>query len=310
MVIRTLRLVRGARHSPAPSVIHANDFDTLPAGWLIRRRTGARLVYDSHEIYSSLEPNPPRVSQWLALQVERALARRADAVVTTGDEYADALVRILRLESRPLIARNCPERSEERPFSSGTGALRVIYQAAMSPGRRIEDILVAAENAPGVEITLRVVGADYPGLAREIARRGIEERLKLAPPVPADKLVDALDGFDVGLIINRPVTLTDELVCPNKLFEYMMAGLAVAAPRLPELARIIDGEEVGVTFPPGEPEELGRALASLAERREDVLELRRRARSVALLRYTAEAQVPALLQAWAVVPRSVAPTSA
>jgi hypothetical protein len=44
-------LLRAGRKLRA-DVVHANDFDTLPAAWLLARRHSARLVYDAHELYT------------------------------------------------------------------------------------------------------------------------------------------------------------------------------------------------------------------------------------------------------------------
>lgn len=290
-----LRLARAAAALAAPDVVHANDFDTLPAGWLVARRHGARLVYDAHEVYADQEPGTPLVYRGLVRLLEGPLARRADAVVTVSEPIAEELERTLRLRSRPLVALNCPPRVEVEPAPRGDGPLRAIYQGAMGPGRPLEDLLVAAEHAPEVELTLRVAGAD-PDALRAAARH--LPNVVVAEPVPPDRLVEELAGFHVGLIINRPLTRNDELVFPNKLFEYLMAGLAVAVARLPGMTPLVEGERVGVTYEPGRPEQLGTALSDLAGDGERLERMRRRARELALERYDAEAQADVHARAW------------
>ena len=295
---RTFALAAAGRRLGPFDVVHANDFDTLPAAWLIARRGQGRVVYDSHELYTTQEPDPPRAFQLIAGAVEGALARRAAAVVTSGPPYAAELKRRLRLARDPAIVLNCPERITVEPPEPPAGALRVIYQAAMGPGRPLADVVAAAAYAEGVEITLRVVGADEATLLAEIDRHGLADRVRLAEPVSADRLVEGLWGFHCGLIINRPVTLTDELVLPNKLFEYMMAGLAVVVPRLPGLAPLVEVEAIGVCFEPGRPDDLGAALARLAADREGTAEMGRRARKLALERYNAQTQAEELARVW------------
>jgi glycosyltransferase involved in cell wall biosynthesis len=278
-------------------VVHANDLDTLPAAWLLARASGARLVYDAHELYTDQEPDPPRLHRAVARALEGALARRADAVVTVSEPIADELQRRLRLRAAPVTVLNAPAREEAELQSRPAGPVRAIYQGAMGPGRPLEDLLVAAEHAPQVRFTLRVAGAD-PDALREAAAR--LPNVEVVDPVAPTELVAALRGYDVGLVINRPVTRNDELVFPNKLFEYLMAGLAVAVPRLPGMAPLVEGEGVGVTYPPGEPEALGLALAALARDPAQLSEIRRKAREVALGRYNAEAQRDVLAEVWAV----------
>src|SRR5207249_4874212 len=163
------------------------------------------------------------------------------------------------------------------------GPLRAIYQGAMGPGRPLEDLLVAAEHAPEVRFTLRVAGTD-PDALREAAAH--LPNVEVVDPVPPDRLVEALRDYDVGLIINRPVTRNDELVFPNKLFEYLMAGLAVAVPRLPGMTPLVEGEGLGVTYEPGRPELLGEALIGLDL--DAVAEMQAKARTLAHGRLNAE----------------------
>src|SRR2546423_7726236 len=152
----------------------------------------------------------------------------------------------------------------------------------MGVSRRLEDLLVAAEAAGGVELTIRVTNADVDALRAEVSRRGLGGRVRVADPVEPTALVEALVEFEVGLIINRPLTRNDELVFPNKLFEYLMAGLAVVVPRLEGLVPLVEGERIGLAYEPGRPEALGAALAELARDRPRLPEIRGRGRALGL----------------------------
>ena len=289
----TAALYRTGRTLGRFDVVHANDLDTLPAAWLLARASRARLVYDAHELYADQEPDPPRLHRGVARALEGVLARRADAVVTVSEPIADELRRRLRLRKAPSVVLNAPERDDTEPPPRADGPLRAIYQGAMDPGRPLEDLLVAAEHASEVRFTLRVAGADPVALHETAAHL---PNVEVVEPVPPDRLVEALRGYDLGLIVNRPVTRNDELVFPNKLFEYLMAGLAVAVPRLPGMAPLVEGERVGVTYEPGRPELLGKALAELDPAA--VGEMQLRARELAVSRLNAEAQAGVLEHVW------------
>jgi len=289
----TAGLYRTGRILGRFDVVHANDLDTLPAAWLLARASDARLVYDAHELYTDQEPDPPRLHRVVARTLEGVLAHRADAVVTLSEPIAEELQHRLRARETPAAVLNAPEREDAEPPPREVGPLRAIYQGAMGPGRPLEDLLVAAEHAPEVRFTLRVAGADPDALRRSAAHL---PNVEVVDPVPPDRLVEALRGFDVGLVINRPVTRNDELVFPNKLFEYLMAGLAVAVPRLPGMTPLVEGERVGITYQPGRPELLGHALARLDL--DTLAQMRLCARELALARLNAEAQADLLELAW------------
>jgi glycosyltransferase involved in cell wall biosynthesis len=283
-------------------VIHANDLDTLPAALALARRSGARLVYDAHELYSEFEAPAPRLSRRLTLLLEGALARRADAVVTVSDAMAHEVQKRLRLREPPLVVPNAPPRTEVPPPRTADEPLRAVYQGGLGPGRSLDDLLEGAR-PEGVELTIRIRMADPSELRAEVARRGFGERVQVAEPVPPDAVVEALSEFEVGVIFDRPQSRNSDLSLPNKLFEYLMAGLAVVAPHLETLGPLVEGERVGVTYAPDDDRGLASALARLAAERELVTELRTRARTLALERFNAEAAADTLARAWGLSPR-------
>jgi len=286
----------GRRLAPA-DVVHANDLDTLPAGYLLARKWGARLVYDAHELYSEFESPPPLITRRLTLALERALARRADAVVTVSDGIAQEVTARLGLRRRPFIVMNAPAR-EERPFERfSTGPLRAVYQGRLGPGRELDDLLRAAD-ADGVELSIRIPLADPGELHEIIAERGLGRRVRVLEPVPPNQVLDALAEFEVGIVFDRPLSRNIDLSMPNKVFEYLMAGLAVVAPQLESLGPLVEGERVGLTFEPGRPDGLVRALERLAGDRELLGELRGRARTLALDRFNADVAARGLAAAW------------
>jgi glycogen(starch) synthase len=281
LLATTVRLVRAAR-GLRPDVVHAHDLDTLPAGWLLARRRSSRLVYDAHELYTGFDQDPPRL--WLALtrRLEGSLARRADRVVTVSDEIARALVLRYGLRTRPLVVLNCPAIAEIHEVAPHDPPIRAIYQAASGPGRSLGDL----PEVNGVEIHARVLGGG-----------GVPKHVTAHDPVAPDQLINALEPFDVGLVIDAPETENVRLALPNKLFEYMMAGLAVAVPNAPAMASLVRAEGIGVVYEHGT---LKSALMQLGEDRDALERMRRRARAAAVERYNAEAQRPALYEAWGV----------
>jgi glycosyltransferase involved in cell wall biosynthesis len=301
LVALTVRLLRGAYGLGAVDVVHANDLSTLPAAILLARRHRARLVYDAHELYAEEEASSPRLYRAVLEVLERRLARRADEIVTVSEPLARELQQRLGVDRRPRVVLNCPPLlPSEPPARTATGTLRAIYQGALGPQRPLDDLLAAAEWADGVELTIRVRGVDRRELERAIAARGLGGRVQVADPVPPDRLVPALHSFDVGVIFNRPATMQQQVALPNRLFEYMMAGLAVVAPDLPALRALVDAEGIGVLYEPGRPDRLGAALAALARDRSRVRDLGNRARRRAVERYNAEAEAVVLTRAWGI----------
>jgi glycosyltransferase involved in cell wall biosynthesis len=294
---RTAALTGAALRLGAADVVHANDLDTLPAGFLLARRWRARLVYDAHELYSEFDAPVPRVTQRLTLALEGGLARRADAVVTVSDGIAAELVKRLRLRRAPLVVMNAPPRAELPARAASEGPLRAVYQGRLGPGRDLDDVL-AAVDGNGVELSLRIPLADPGALRRTVAERGLAQRVHVLEPVPPTEVLEALLDFDVGILFDRPQTRNSELSMPNKLFEYLMAGLAVVAPRLETIGPLLEQERVGLTYEPGDRSGLPEALERLAGDRDLLAELRQRARALAMTRLNADVAAATLEAAW------------
>jgi glycosyltransferase involved in cell wall biosynthesis len=299
LLLRTGALALAARRQRPYDAVHANDLDTLPAGWLAARAARARLVYDAHELYSEFETDPPRLARRAALALERALARRADAVITVSPALASELEHRLGLGARPIVVLNAPEaaQAEVRELSE-SGRLRAVYHGAFGAGRPLEDLLDALAAAPDVQLSIRVVRMPPEVIRVAAAARGVADRLAAEPPLPPGDLVEGLRSCEVGIVFDRPLTRNADVSLPNKLFEYLAAGLAVVVPRLTAMAELVEEAGVGVVYDAGSSSALAAALSELAGDRSRVLAYRRRAAEVAAGPLSADAQAKKLLSAW------------
>jgi glycosyltransferase involved in cell wall biosynthesis len=270
-----------------PDAIHAHDAAMLAPGILGARLTGARLVYDSHELATSV-PYRERTWAWLVAGLERVAVRRCAAVITVSDGIAERLRRRYRLPRTPTVVRNV---TALRP--SGAGRLRlslgidaatplVLHQGAPAPARGCELLLDALGRLPGVRLAF--LGDPEPGYAatlREAVReRRLHDRVTLLPNVPLERLLAYTAEADVGVTLLQDTCENHRLALPNKLFEYIAAGVPVVASALPETRALVERHGVGWCVPPGDSAALADALALALRRREDV-ELRARLRRAA-----------------------------
>ena len=103
----------------------------------------------------------------------------------------------------------------------------------------------------------------------------------LAPAVPTDDVVRWAAGADVGLALIQNVSLSYFLSLPNKLFEYVAAGLPVVASDFPELRGVVEGRGLGVVCPPDDRDAIARAIAWTLDDPERHARLRAAARAAA-----------------------------
>ncbi len=110
------------------------------------------------------------------------------------------------------------------------------------------------------------MGKDFKGIKSQlealIASEGVADRVKIIPPVPAyEEVPEWTASADIGLILYNPgYSLNVKLLLPNKLFEYMMAGLPVLASQLDAIAEVIRTNDIGQILTSVDPAEVAAAI--------------------------------------------------
>ncbi len=257
-------------------VWHAHDLPGLMAvGPFVGK--SAALVYDSHEIFleTGTASRMPKLVRRLLGVYERRLVRRASALVTVNEAYADVLRR--RLEpARIVLVRNCPPRWA--PTTRSLGLLRaeagvpvncrlILYHGALGPDRGIEQ-LVAALSQPGLaESHLVLLGfGDVGRLGIKPGAPGAQERVHVLQAVPPMELLDWVAGADVDAMPLQRSSLNHWLCTPNKLWESLAAGVPVVVSDFPVMKRIALDDpsgRLGAICSPADPASIAGAIESI-----------------------------------------------
>ncbi|MBL8589444.1 MAG: glycosyltransferase family 4 protein [Methylobacteriaceae bacterium] len=272
LVRRHHRAARAKLIALRPHVIHANDWIALPACAQARRATGARLVYDSHEVGVEEHADNWRwrlVSQNSARATERRFIDEADAVVTVGEGVAEALAALYPQAPRPVVVRNAPRFVAVAPAPAPDGRRRLLYHGVLKQGRGVEAAIEAVGRLPDCELTIRGGGAPayVEGLRRLAAAGPAATRIAFEPPVAPDQVVAAAASSHIGLFCAPLDTGQNRLAMPNKFFEYAMAGLAVVAAEGSELGALVRRLDCGVCAPAATGEAIAGTLAALDDAR-------------------------------------------
>jgi glycosyltransferase involved in cell wall biosynthesis len=142
-----------------------------------------------------------------------------------------------------------------------------LYQGNIQPDRGL-DGLVQAASFLDQDIIIVIMGQDMVGtkaqLEMQIERGGWTDRVKIIPPVPYSELLEWTSSADIGLITSSPdYSLNTQMMLPNKLFEFLMAGLPVLSTQLEATVEVIQKYEVGQVMTSHEPAEIGAAINAM-----------------------------------------------
>ncbi len=298
-------------------VYHAHDSDAVLPAWLAVRRVAAgRLLYDAHEVgfitlRESVHSWGPLLGllNWLwSLLTDQIVRRRVDAVITVNDVLADLQAAHYRIP-RPVVVMNCPP----RPTLPAARSTLLAEKIGVSPETPIVIcsgmFSLERGDGPGLENLLRSAALLHRGVVVVMGNVGVHEQFaplrglvrspELAgraftlPPVPPDQVAAHLASASIGVI---PLQLRSlfRYASPNKLFEYIAAGLPVVYGDMPPVQAICAQYGCGLPCDPGSPT----SIADVLNRLLDDADLYARMRNAALAAaqvYNWEAQEQALL---------------
>jgi glycosyltransferase involved in cell wall biosynthesis len=235
------------------------------------RRAGVPLVLEVNTAYSSpaVRTFEPLRLPAMARAAERRAVRAATLVVAVSTPLADYFRELAGPELPVLVLPNGANPDVFDPARADGAAIRTRYGLH---GVFVVGWAGVLRDWHGIEVLVRGVAA-VPDMRLLVigdgpARRQVEqlaqecgagERVTITGRVSHDAMPDHLAAVDVAVAAGDRTGFAS----PMKIVEYMAMGLPVVAPRLRNLATIVDEGRTGLFFSDGDAGELSRCLEEL-----------------------------------------------
>jgi len=239
-------------NNKAYTIVHCNDLNSLPIGVFYKFfNRNVKLIYDSHEYAINEVPYESKLSIGIKYLIERTLIKFADSVITVSDSIGDEYKRLYNI-TKPHIVLNCPPYKEQQKYNYFREEFNIdsqqkifLYQGGLSKGRGVEIILEAFDSFKSDEIVLILMGN---GQLEEIVmdKAKASSIIFYKSAVPTDILLNYTSSADFGISFMEDSCLSYRFCLPNKLFEYLMAGIPVLVSNLHEMKSLVDGYNVGI----------------------------------------------------------------
>ncbi len=233
-------------------VYHANNWDALPMGALAARKFDSKIVIDLHESYKSW--------YWgLTAGLVKYVLKKYAGDVTFSTTVVDALVQQHRnLGYDPYIIRNIPSLPSKsiQFLKTDPKSIKLVYHGLASP-MRSTDLLIKtlAQCDKRYELHLILMNneSNYVLGLQELANQITPGRVIFYPPLKPQEIIQGISKFDVGFYPLVPKNYNNRIALPNKLFEFIAAGLAVCIGPSPSMDKILNEYQCGITAPSFEP---------------------------------------------------------
>ena len=258
-----------------PDIIHVHDLPMLRIGVELKRRLSIPLLYDMHEYY----PEQPRLTRKQRRDLrllEKKYIHRADVAITVNFMLGDIIKKDYRLSaiqiiqnavsSRPNYERDRKYDRFREDYPNLKERLLLLYQGYVAEERNLETAIRAMCAAREHRWVLLIMGyGDYALTLKRLAHDlKAHDRVLFVPPKTQDILLEYTASADLGLIpYPTNADINTRYVSPNKLYEFIAAGIPILSNKLPYVRHVIEENGYGLVAELNTCEGFGAAIAAI-----------------------------------------------
>jgi glycosyltransferase involved in cell wall biosynthesis len=244
-------------------ILLSNDLDTLAANTTAAFLKRKKLVYDSHELFTEVpELSEKRIKKKVWEKLEKICFRRINLAYTVCAPIADYYKEKYKIDFS--VIRNLPFTRETNSDYKSREKI-IIYQGALNKDRGIEMMIKAMQYISDCKLIVAGKGdleSDLKGLSNEL---NLNDKIVFTGNLDFDKLYNLTTQAKIGLSLEQGNSLNYKYALPNKIFDYIQAGVPVLCSDLPEMRKIIEGNHLGFIFKGGNEKELSNIINELIQ---------------------------------------------
>ena len=248
-------------------VFLSNDLDTLTPNFIIAKLRGKKLVYDSHEYFTGTpELQHKRFKKSLWQLLEKLLLPRVKYAYTVNHSIAQLYKKECGI--RMLVVRNLPFYNNHAGSSPSLfppdKTILLIQGAGINEGRGAKELVESMQYLPQTYLLVLIGGGDSWNLLQKLATElNLNEKVLFIPKVPFSQLQQYTQQAHLGISLDKPFCINYKLSLPNKIFDYIHAGIPILASALVEVKNIITTYKVGMVIEEITPKNIAEAVLNI-----------------------------------------------
>ena len=242
-------------------ILLSNDTDTLPANYLASKIRRKKLVFDAHELFPEVPElaHRPKIKRFWQ-KIEDRIFPHLKHCYTVSQSIADYYNQKYHINMK--VVRNAPYclAPVEKKLLDYPGKKIIMYQGAVNIGRGLE---WAIDAMPFVENAVLVIIGDGDitnELKERVKKLQLEEKVFFLGRIPGAELHKYTFSADLGLCLLENRGLSYYFSLPNRIFDYLHAGVPVLATDFPEIVNIVKNNNTGIIVNHYDPEYLAEIL--------------------------------------------------
>jgi glycosyltransferase involved in cell wall biosynthesis len=266
----------------------SNDLDTLLPNYLVKIFRKKNIVYDSHEYYTGvpeLEGRPFVRNIWL--RIERWVFPKLDDIITVNDSiaqlYKDEYGKVLTVvRNIPSLQKKIDSKSKKEMGINEDKFILLLQGSGINIDRGAEEAVMAMRYIDNAIFYIIGDGDVIDVLKKMIKGNDLEQRVVFIPKQPMDRLLQYTVHADLGLTLDKDTNINYRFSLPNKLFDYIHAGVPVLASSLVEVKKIVIQYDIGEIIDDHKPEHIAEKINHLFADKERMRNLKENCNIAAL----------------------------
>jgi glycosyltransferase involved in cell wall biosynthesis len=235
--------------SVKPDVIHCVNVFGLEAAERVATTSGVPLVYEPLEywpsyLFSSTYRIRSSLGRYLA-NLEKKVAGQVSLLITVSPVMASNYESLGFRESEVVFNANVPSGTRKNP-SPVHAPIRIVHSGHVNRDRNVDAMIDACIKNPLVILTIQ---GDGPCLEELKLQAKGAKNILFKRFVPNEEVVASLSEYDIGLAGLSTGDGLADYALPNKIFDYMAAGLSIICTTSKSVASLKDSADF-VTFVP------------------------------------------------------------
>ena len=252
-------------------ILLSNDLDTLLPNYLIHKIFKTKLVYDSHELFTEVPEliNRPFVQKfWLT--IEKHIFPKLKNCYTVNAEIAQIYSSKYHIPVK--VVRNLAPKYQKKinleTFAQkikGTKKMLILQGAGINVDRGAEELIEAMQYLQNCVLYIIGSGDVIEILKGKIEVFNLEKKVFMLPKMPYLELMKYTQIADLGISLDKNTNLNYELSLPNKIFDYIQAGIPLLVSNRKIIKEIVLNNNIGKVIDTHNPKEIATAISKVFE---------------------------------------------
>ncbi|WP_374442193.1 glycosyltransferase [Epilithonimonas sp.] len=243
------------------TILLANDLETIVPNYLISKKLGIPLVFDSHEIFTEMPAIQGRWVKKIWKSIEKKFVPKVKRMITASDSYADWFVKEYDIK-RPAVVRNLPRKSFFNGITENNTKI-ILYQGWLNYSRGLDKAILAMRWIDNAELWIAGCGPAEDFYRAVTIENQLEDKVRFLGKLSPDDLRTVTPKADVGISIEENNGLSYYYSLPNKVSDYIQSRVPIVVSDFPEMRHIVKTFQVGEVIENHLPEHIAEKMESV-----------------------------------------------